>query len=304
MNTEAESRLETEYTTHRIVRRLHDVPPHEVYEISVEGRRAVYKGDSGPTGSAGIEGRVIAFLDEQTTVPVPEILHVGEKYYIAVWHPDAPAPETGSKADETWAHAAGRGLATLHNETSSVLEKYGQFRPQNSGITVDGYEKWHTAALDYIRNYRPTLARHGHADIADLVIDFLRNHPNAFAGTDGPVCCHGWATPEHVSTADGEVVCLVDFEHAIAAPGEFDYWRVALPTFDSGDSSERAFREGYESVRTLPTGFFRRKPLYVVLNTVYYFESLYVQAQHGPDETARRAEWLRDRVIETVDELE
>lgn len=203
----------------------------------------------------------------------------------------------------TWAYAAGRGLATLHNETSPLLEKYGQFRPQNSGITVDGYDEWHIAALNYVRNYRPTLARYGHADIADLVIEFLNDHPDAFAGVDGPVCCHGWATPEHVSVIDGEVACMVDFEHAIAAPGEFDYWRTVLPTFDFGDSSEQAFRKGYESIRSLPEGLLQRKPLYVILDTVYYFESLYVQNQHSPEETAERAEWLRRRVIETVDEL-
>lgn len=101
MEVDARTRLEAEHTTYRIIRQLHDVPPHEVYEIFVEGRRAIYKGDTGPTGSAGIEGRVIAFLGEQTTVPVPEILDVGEEHYIAAWHSDAPAPETGPQADET-----------------------------------------------------------------------------------------------------------------------------------------------------------------------------------------------------------
>lgn len=61
--------------------------------------------------------------------------------------------------------------------------------------------------------------------------------------------------------------------------------------------------QSYSSIRSLPEGLLQRKPLYVILDTVYYFESLYVQNQHSPEETAERAEWLRRRVIETVDEL-
>jgi fructosamine-3-kinase len=303
MNTEAEHRLETQFATHRIVRQLHDVPPHEVYEIFVEGRHAIYKGDTGSTGSAGVEGRVIAFLGKRTSVPVPEILAVGEEFFVAAWHPDAPVPETGPEAYEAWAYPAGKGLASLHNETAPLFEKYGQLRPQNEEVTVSGSDEWHTAALDYVRRHRPILARYGHADIADLVVEFLEDHPDAFAGAGEPVCCHGWATPEQVAVVAGSVACLVDFEHAIAAPGEFDYWRTALPTFGSDDSYEKTFRDGYESVRSLPNGFACRKPLYILLNTVYYFESLYVQNQHDPEETAKRAEWLRSRVRETIDEL-
>jgi fructosamine-3-kinase len=95
---------------------------------------------------------------------------------------------------------------------------------------------------------------------------------------------------------------MVDFEHALAAPGEFDYWRTAMPTFES-KTTERAFRRGYESLRSLPRDFEARKPVYVLLNLIYYFESLYVQEQHGPDETAERAARLRNSVTETVEKL-
>jgi Ser/Thr protein kinase RdoA (MazF antagonist) len=103
---------------------------------------------------------------------------------------------------------------------------------------------------------------------------------------------------------DGQAVCLVDFEHAIAAPSEFDYWRTVLPTFNHDDNDfQKTFREGYASVRSLPDGFERRAPFYVVLNEVYYFESLYVQDQHGPEETEECAERFRNSVTETLDSL-
>ncbi|XVH33671.1 phosphotransferase family protein (plasmid) [Haloferacaceae archaeon DSL9] len=302
MKREIRERLRAQSTTHEIVGRIHDVPPHEVYEVYLDGRRAVYKHDVGPTGNAGIEGRVLAFVGEQTAVPVPEIVTVGDDYYVAAWHPNAPSPDGNPRADDEWARAAGRGVATLHESTSKRIERYGRFNRRGDGRIGAGCEEWHAAATEYVRRHRPALARYGHGDIADAVLEFLDTRPNAFVGAGEPVCCHGWATPEHVSVVDGEVACVVDFEHAIAAPGEFDYWRTVLPTFGSSTGAEDAFREGYESVRSLPSGFARRRPLYVLLNVVYYFESLYVQAQHDPKETAERAERFRTTATEILDD--
>jgi len=297
-------RLEAAFVRYSVERQLNDVPPHEVYEVTVDGERAVCKVDTGPTGSAEVEGRVTAFVGERTSVPVPDILHVGEEHYVAAWHPAAPAPDDPTGAGETWASAAGRGLATLHEETEELFERYGRFEPHDGGVVPAGDRDWHAGALEYVERHRPVLETYGHADVADTVQGFLQERPDAFAGAGGPVCCHGWATPEHVAVRDGEVTCMVDFEHAIAAPGEFDYWRTSLPAFgpDTG-AAGRSFRDGYESVRPLPANHSRRRPLYVLLNLVYYFESLYVQNQHGPAETAERAEGLRNAVMETIEEF-
>ena len=304
MRQDVHDTLASEFNTHRIVRQLHDVPPHEVYEVYVNGQHAVYKSDTGSTGNAATEGRVIAFIGEQTSVAVPRILLVGNDHYVAAWHSSAPEPDKREKVDERWAFVAGRGIATLHNETDLLIDEYGQFHPHNSDIAIAGYDDWHAAAIAYVRRYRSAPDRHGHADIVDAVVDFLNDHSDLFEGAGSPVCCHGWATPEHVTVMDDRVSCMVDFEHAIAAPGEFDYWRTVLPTFSHETNGlERTFREGYESIRSLPTGFKHRKPLYKLLNLIYYFESLYVQNQHRPEETAKRAEWIRDSVIETLDSL-
>ncbi|WP_363466077.1 phosphotransferase family protein [Halogeometricum borinquense] len=307
-------RLESQFDACQIVRQLHNVPPHEVYEVRLDGRRAVYKGDTGRTGNAAVEGLVTAFVAQKTSVTVPEMIAIDDDYYVAAWDPNAPAPDARGDADETWAYAAGKALATLHDETDPLLNQYGEFVARETSVadsdpdslTVEGSDDWHAAAIEYVRNHRPTLARYGHADIADAVETLLDNRPDAFDGAGRPVCCHGWATPEHVAVEEDEVRCVLDFEHAIAAPGEFDYWRTVLPTFSGhGDSNalRETFREGYESVRTLPAGFDERAPFYVLLNEVYYFESLYVQDQHDPDETAERAERLRERVFERIERL-
>ncbi|MEZ3162883.1 hypothetical protein ABNG03_02155 [Halorubrum sp. RMP-47] len=204
MESEVDERLGARFDRHEVRRRLHDVPPHEVYEVSVDGRRAVYKANVGPTGSAGVEGRVMRAVGDGTSVPVPEPLVVADDYFVAAWHPDAPAPEADHEADEAWARAAGRGLATLHDETASMVDAYGAFRPDGA-LAVRGREEWRAAAIEYVRERRPVLARYGHADVADWVLDHLTERPGAFDGAGGPVCCHGWATPEHVAVADGEV---------------------------------------------------------------------------------------------------
>lgn len=292
--------LDAGFDEYRIDRQLHDVPPHEVYEVTVDGRRAVFKRDTGPTGKAAVEGRVTAFVGRETTVPVPEILAVGDDWYLAAWHPDAPELDAAPEPDEAWARAAGRGLGTLHAETAAHVDAYGRFRPDGDGLRVDGENDWRAAARAYVRRRRPVLADHGHADVADAVLDFLREHPDAFSGVDEPVCCHGWWTPEHVPVADGEVACVVDFEHGLAAPGEYDYWRTALPTFDD-ERLARTFREAYESVRALPDGLAKRRPLYTALAGVYYVESLYVQNHHDPEATEHRAAWLRESVFDALD---
>jgi len=92
-----------------------------------------------------------------------------------------------------------------------------------------------------------------------------------------------------------------NFEHALAAPPEFDYWRTVIPTFD--DEGRSLFRAACESVRPLPDGVTRRAPFFDLLCTAYYFESLYVQDQHGPAGTERLADRLRERIRATLDEV-
>lgn len=313
MRDDVRSDLAAEFGDVTVEQQLHDVPPHEVYEVTVDGRRAVYKGDTGPTGNARVEGAVTAVVGSETSVPVPEVLWLDTEWYLAAWHPDAPTPDTEASADERWATAAGRGLATLHTETAAVVDGYGRFEPtidapgdptEQVTLRTSGHDDWHAPAVEYVRDHRPVLERYGHADVAAEVLDFLGDRPAAFEGADTAVCCHGWATPEHLSVTDGDLACLLDFEHALAAPGEYDFWRTAFPAFEgASDPAHRAFRAGYESIRPLPEGFEERRPLYALLNSIYYFESLYVQDQHDPEATATKARGIEQQVRTLLDDL-
>lgn len=280
--------------------RLHDVPPHEVWAVRVDGERAVYKGDTGPTGHATTEGRVTAFVDEHTSVPVPTVHHVGEGFYVAAWHPDAPDPAADGEANEAWCRAAGRTLAALHDETEPLVDGYGLPESDDDGLTAP-HDDWHDAVVAYVEARRDAIAEYGHADLADAVLDRLADRPEAFAGVGPSVCCHGWWTPEHVSVSDSEVRCVVDFEHALAAPAAFDYWRTALPTFlaPGDDAGLETFREAYESVRPLPA-VDEWRDWFLLCCETYYVESLYVQSQHGSEETARRADRLRELVFDRL----
>lgn len=301
MTGRVHDRLAGQFDDYRVGRQLHDVPPHEVSEVTVDGRRAVYKGDTGPTGSAATEGRVTRFVGEYTTVPVPDVLAVGDDWYLAAWHPDAPEPDGDHAADEAWAAAAGRALARLHDDTAQHLDGFGRLRFDGGSVPLAASDDWQEAALAFVRRRRNLLAEHGHADVADAVLDCFRDHPGLFAGASQPVCSHGWWSPEHVSVRDGEAACVVDFEHALAAPRAFDYWRTALPIFDDGAAAV-AFRDGYEAVSALPEHVVEQRPLYLVLHGVYFFESLYVQGQRGQEEAAAHADRLRESVFDALEE--
>jgi fructosamine-3-kinase len=294
-------RLAEQFDDVRIAGQLHDVPPHEVYEVRVDGRRAVYEDDTGPTGSAATEGRVTRFVGEYTTVPVPDVLAVGGDWYLAAWQPDAPAPNDDHTTNEEWAAAAGRALARLHDDTAQHLDEFGRLRFDGGRVPCADRGDWQDAALAFVRRRRGLLAEHGHANVADAVLDCFRDHPELFAGASQPVCCHGWWSPDHVAVRDGEAACVVDFEHALAAPRAFDYWRTALTVFDGGDAAV-AFRDGYEAVSALPENVVEQRPLYLVLHGVYFFESLYVQNQRGPDATADHADRLRESVFDALGE--
>ncbi|NHN46075.1 phosphotransferase [Halostella sp. JP-L12] len=302
-----------DYAVHRL---LHDVPPHETYEVTVDGRRAVCKVATDPRGDPATEARVMAFVGRETTVPVPTVLALGDGYFVAEWCPDVPR---AANADETKARAMGVGLATLHRETADAVDAYGRFEPADASATrrcgdCDGLvgtapviaEKadWRAVALDRLADRRAYLESVGHADVADAVAGYLQSHPDAFDGASDPVLCHGNYLPDHVGVDGGEIARVIDFEHALCGPAEYDCWRTLLPLSRNESGEVEAFREGYESVRPLSDGFDRQRDLYSVLLAVSYLKALYLQDQHDAARTRRIAEQLREHAFETLDALE
>jgi fructosamine-3-kinase len=270
-----------QYATDYTVRReLHRVPPHVTYEVSLDGQRAVCKLAMGPEADLATEGRIVRFVDRETTVPVPEVIAIDSDSFVAAWHDGVPEPthsDGSESANETWARVAGAGVATLHAETEPAFERTGLFRADDDGLALCGHDSWAETVEAFLDRRREFLCGTGYADVAAEALDFVREHPAAFATPDESVCCHGNYLPDHVGVAEGEVTCVIDFEHALCGPGEYDYWRTALPAFEARGRPdfEPAFRAGYESVRSLPNGFDRRADCYRTLNTVSYVRSLF-----------------------------
>ena len=286
---------------------LHRVPPHVTHEVTVDGRRAVCKRATCEEGDPATEGAVLWFVDERTTVPVPELLWTGPDYFVAAWCGDLPEE---ARDDAEWARVAGAGLARLHDETAGLFDRSGFPAPTDGGLALaGGGASWPATALAYLDRKRRFLAANGYdeaAGVAREAVEFARDHPAAFETAADPVLCHGNWLPDHVGVHDGAVTGVVDFEHALVAPPAFDVWRVALPVFarpGGFDARFEAFREGYESVRALPADLDERAPAFRLLNGVSYLRSLYLQDQHAEAETARYADYFAERVHATLGEL-
>lgn len=280
-----------------VVRELHDVPPYRVYEVRLEGRRAVLKLDDHPRGRAAAEGRVHEYVARRTDDPVPDVVAVGDDHYVAAWS-DAIA-QASETIDSNWARAAGAWLGTLHDDTVGAFDGYGRPRDGGSELELEAYDDWADALIARIEDHRSYLEECGYGEVADDVLRFLRTQPHALEGAGAPVLCHGDVHPEHVAS-NGETTAAVDFEHALVAPPEYDYWRTAIPYLetraDVDDAVRRAFRDGYESVRSLPDDLERRRPIYRATTGVAFLESLFLQRNVGPD----RRPAVADRLCEAV----
>lgn len=317
MSNDVHEILESHATDFEVGRTLHDVPPHEVYEIEYEGRRAVCKISQGSRGAATIEGRVLRHVDRETTLPVPEVLAVGSDWFVAEYREDAPAEpdEDAGRLDEDWLRTAGRALGQLHEETAfdrpGLFVVDGDSADPTTGLQpdADGQATWSDALDDLLGVYHDAVRGTEYHEIIADARNFLDAYADRFEMPEGraPVLIHGWFSPGHVAVDDGKASCLIDFEHSLAGSGEWDYWRAAVPLFDGPGwekppNAEALFRSGYESVRSLPSGFADRADAYRAFVAASHLDSLHVQ-RGIDDDTREMAEFLRNYISETLDEL-
>jgi hypothetical protein len=320
----------------RVRRLLHAVPPHCVAEVEFAGRRAVCKVSLDERGRAGIEGHVLRHVGRETSVPVPAVLATDDAGFVAEYCDDAPtsdrskvgSSDTGTdssgdnRADSSgddshvtteWLRAAGRTLATLHEE--ATFDRSGTLAVGDSGLRTESQSgattsgaRWPDALDAQLAVYEDALTGTGYADVAADARAFVSTHADRFALPDRrPSLLHGWFSPEHVSVRDGAVARVLDFEHALVGSPEWDYWRTVVPLLSGHGRSVPAggretFRESYESVRPLPPGTDDREPAYRALLAVSYLDSLH--AQRGIDAATRdRAAFFRQCATEGFDRL-
>ncbi|MFC7196564.1 phosphotransferase enzyme family protein [Halosimplex aquaticum] len=268
MTQDVHDALAANFERYEIREQLHDVPPHAVYEVRADGRRAVCKVARGEAADPETEAAVVDHVDRRTDLPVPSVLAAGDGYFVASWLDGLPAEDEVPDPDEidaVYARALGRGLARLHDATAETFARPGFPRPGGGDgrLAVDARDRWVGVVRGLLDRFANYLADTEWVDPVREARALVEDCPDLFAGAGAPVLCHGNALPDHVgfeTDASGdptEVAALVDFEHALVAPGEYDFWRTAIPVFgrpgaDAPRPALSAFRTGYESVRPPP----------------------------------------------------
>jgi len=320
--TEIHDALTNHTDEYEIVRELHLIRPHATYEVRFKGEHAVCKVETHPEAELGREAAAMQYVTAATSVPVPELLAVGDGHLVARWHDDVP-DETPTR-DEARIRALGHGLATLHAETSEI-ERTGKLQPISEVADpqippVDGDECWSDTLLTMLEDRAQYLERVGYGDLGRDVMAWVRANRDLFDAVDDTVLTHGNYFGEHVavgnrsdgvhvgSDRDGLPATVIDFEHAIAAPAEWDYLRTVLPVFGPRTEHgvpESVFREAYESVRPLPPGFDRRRDALTLCNGLSYLRSLHLQRgdQDPPHAVARHARGLAGSVRDRLHSL-
>lgn len=305
-------------------RRLHDVRPHEVHEVEFDGQRAICKVKRHPTGEPALEARLLEFVGRETSVPVPEVLTVGENHFVAAWCPDLPDEPT---VDRARLRAMGTCLARLHADAADhfdgpgrlVLDEGRTAAEDGPELPVEGDDRWSDTLCAFLEDRRQFLAPRGYGDLAEEVRAFVEEFRWAYDGVGEPTLLHGNVLPEHVGierTGDGATVSrLIDFEHALVGPPAFDLLRSLGPLFGppshGATSADRAaFLDGYRSVRPLPQDLDAHLRRHEVVNAVSYVRSLHLQRgdRDSRHSVARRARGLerhtRERMAELRSELE
>jgi Ser/Thr protein kinase RdoA (MazF antagonist) len=290
---------------YEIRRELHDVPPHAVYEVTVDSIRAVCKVAREPRAEPATEARVMEFVGRETEVPVPEILAVGDDWFVAEWCDGLPGDDPAFDAE--CARTMGTGLATLHDQTVGEFEETGFPRAESGRLVVDARDSWNATVLDLLADLRDYLADFGYAEEAEEVRSLLTDHPDLLARAGDPVLAHGNYLLDHVAVVGGDVTRVIDWEHALVAPAGYDYWRTAMPHFAGPDAAaeREAFREGYASVRPLPAGV-GDGPLadvYRLVNAISYLKSVHLQRPQTGQARARFAASAQQSILETIEEL-
>ncbi|WP_248515553.1 phosphotransferase enzyme family protein [Salinarchaeum laminariae] len=290
---------------------LHDARPHEVCEVTYDGQRAICKVAQHPLGDPELEGRILQFVDEATTVPVPPILAVGRDYFVAGWCTDLPKDPT---VDEARCRAMGTSLARLHESASERFDAPGHLTTDGTHLALDADAHWSETLRVVLEDRRQFLEPRGYGDVATEVLDLVESFPHAFNDLGSPTLLHGNLLPEHAgidrSTDPARVARVIDFEHALVGPPAFDLLRSIGPMFGPPDAVQdpegrRAFLDGYAAVRPLPQDLEETLRRLSVVNCVSYLRALHLQRgdRDAPESVARRARGLATYVEETTREI-
>jgi Ser/Thr protein kinase RdoA (MazF antagonist) len=254
-----------------VIEQLDSQSDHTVYQVRVDGARAICKVDGGDGDDVAQDAALLAFIGEETPVPALRVRGSGADHYLASWVAGTTYDGAAPRAlRERRLRNAGATLARLH--AAVELDAHGRFVPGGDGprpvadLPFDAVGRWDEMLLDVVEGWREDLPSRV-AQLGDAVAETLRTHREAFAGRPATLV-HGDYAGHNLLFDGAAVAAVLDWEMAFAGAGEFDRWRAeqalfeGAPPVEPDDDLRTEFRAGYESVRPADAGSAARGAAY------------------------------------------
>ena len=243
----------------------------DVYRVALaDGGSVVVKVGDADSGLA-LEGFMLRYLAEHSALPVPRVLHAGDRVLVMTW-----IESDGAITPAVQAHAA-ELLAALHGATA---ERFGFERATLIG-GLDQPNPWSDRWIPFFRDQR-LLYMGGAALAAGRLPGKLMSRLEALAGRLGrwlaepgaPSLIHGDVWTGNVLCHKGRIAGFVDPAIYYADPEIELAFSTLFGTFSE------PFFERYEAMRPLAPGFFEERRdlynLYPLLVHVRLFGGSYV----------------------------
>lgn len=258
----------------RDVSSLHGGCIGQLYRVRLaDGRTVVAKVDDSPEAQLTIEGYMLRYLDAQSALPVPRVLHNTDNLLLMTFLPGESQFNAAAQRD------AAELLATLHTisaetfglERDTLIGGLPQPNPQ--------MESW----LDFFREAR--LLHMGQAAVASnrlplplfkRLAKFTEHVDNWLLEPERPFLIHGDVWTTNVLAQGGHITGFIDPAIYYAHP------EIELAFITLFDTFGRPFFARYQELRPIPAGFFEERRdiynLYPLLVHVRLFGGSYVNA--------------------------
>jgi aminoglycoside phosphotransferase (APT) family kinase protein len=260
-----------------------------VYHLTVDtptgSRDCVLKAspDDGSGGDHGValEARILAVLDEHTSIPVPEV------YGAVDADPEVPAPaflmasmpgrtvprsaygDLAPATLESLARSTGRHLAELH--ALDAVDAFGYLRPAGPDLrgerppggpdrvaVADPDPEWPRRLSSWAETALDDLDDTRFGDLAPAVRSALDRRIDSLSGPFRPALAHVDANVENLAfdPDTGEATAMLDWAFTLAAPPAYDlafvenglaggHWRFVPSTPDRRELVRTALLDGY-----------------------------------------------------------
>ncbi|SIR51755.1 Phosphotransferase enzyme family protein [Haladaptatus litoreus] len=284
-------------------RELPSRTPNTVYEVILDGRRAVCKVASGDDAHVRKDALATRYLAERTPTLVPRVFAIEDDHAIFEWVEGTTYNADANRAlRERRLRSAGKTLALFHESTD--FDTCGYLNCRDGKLAPDACGTWADMLTAIVGGWCGDLAGTRFEEAGESVLSFVRDYEDAFTAVSEPVLVHGDYQPENIRFEDESVATVLDWEFCFAGAGEFDLCRAEREFFDwhtapEGDDLRGSIRKGYESVRTLQPTFDGRRHIYraiLKLDPMRFFEAWKDQVGDEDEVAKSMCAFVRDEL--------